>query len=578
MAAARLRDLRQDADQLGLLSRHFFERLFRNDFVDFEDQMKARLVAVLAVLAVVVGWSSQLLVFFRYELSPDAGTSWQEKNYIFILMMLLFGVVTLLDWEALFPDRRDFVNLTPLPVRLRTIFAAKLVSFLAFIGLFSAAMNSLSSVVFALFLAQWRSNSLLFLGWHVLAHLASAFAACFCVFFACVFVNFFLMALLPASLYRRASALVRFVLIGFCLFLLLAFLVEPGNMSGALRSLPRLKDHGSPLVGHVPSMWFVGLYEVLLGTAGPVFKGLARTAVGALGLSLGAFGLACGLSYLKHFRRTLEASKRRPQARRLREGAAGLVEAIYLRSPEARAVGGFFSRTVRSSPRHRAVIVNGLAAGAALATLAVVANRRNLQALSPSNAYFLSQSLLLVFVLLGALRAAADQPAALESNWIFRLTEAPRRDRYAAGLKNTVLVRWCLPLAALLFAGHWGLWRDAGAAALHALFCLALAALGTELFFFHYPKIPFACTRVPGKLRLQTRAVPYVVGILGLLAALSGFEKALLARPGSFRVFAAAAAALWAVLRTVNARFLRNHALVFDEEPEPAMIGFPEDA
>ena len=134
--AARLRDLREDADQLGLLSRHFFERLFRNDFVDFEDQMKARLVAVLAVLAVVVGWSSQLLVFFKYELSPDAGTSWQEKNYIFILMMLLFGVATLLDWEALFPDRRDFVNLTPLPVRLRTIFAAKLVSFLAFIGLF----------------------------------------------------------------------------------------------------------------------------------------------------------------------------------------------------------------------------------------------------------------------------------------------------------------------------------------------------------------------------------------------------------------------------------------------------------
>lgn len=578
MAAARLRELREDAGQLGLLTRHFFERLFRNDFVDFEDQMKARLIAVLAVLAAVMGWASQMLVFFKYELSPDAGTSWQEKNYVFVLMMLLFGTVTLLDWEVLFPDRRDFVNLTPLPVRMRTIFAAKLASFLAFIGLFSAAMNILSSVVFALFLAQWRSNSLSFLAWHVLAHLVSAFAACFCVFFACVFVNFFLMAFLPGPLYRRASALVRFVLIGASLFLLLSFLVEPGNLSGALRSLPRLKDHGSPLVGRLPSMWFVGLYEVLLGTTDPVFRGLARTAVWALGLSLGAFGLACGLSYLKHYRRTLESAKRRPQSGRLRESATGWVETIYLRSPEARAVGGFFSRTIRSSPRHRAVIVNGLAVGAALATLVVVANRRNLEALSPANAYFLAQSLLLVFVLLGALRAAADQPAALESNWVFRLTETPRRDRYAAGLKNTVLIRWCLPLAAVIFAGHWRLWRDARAAALHALFCLALAALGTEVFFFHFPKIPFACTRVPGKLQLQTRAVPYVAGILGLLAALAGFEKALLAHPGSFWIFAAAAAVLWAVLRALNARFLRSRPLVFDEEPEPAMIGFPEDA
>lgn len=539
--------------------------------------MKSRLIAVLAVLAVVMGWSSQLLVFFRYELSPDANTSWQEKNYVFILMMLLFGIVTLLEWEVLFPDRRDFVNLTPLPVRLRTIFAAKLASFLVFIGLFSVAMNSLSSVVFALFLAQWRSDSLAFLARHVLAHLASAFAACFCVFFACVFVNFFLMASLPASLYRRASALVRFALIGSLLFLLLSFLVEPGNLSGVIRSLPRLKDHGSPLVLRVPSMWFVGLYEVLLGSADPVFNSLARTAGLALGVSFGSFGLACALSYFKHYRRTLESAKRERRFRRLREGLAGIVEMSYLRGPEERAVSGFFSKTIRSSPRHRAVIVNGLAVGAALATLAIVANRRNLQALSPANAYFLAQSILLVFVLLAALRVAADMPAALESNWVFRLTETPRRNRYVAGLKNTIFVRWGLPLAALIFAGHLWLWRDARAAGLHAVYCLALSALGIEAFFFHYRKIPFAGTHVPGKLRLQTRAVPYLVGILGLLSALSGLEKALLAHPRSFWIFLPLAAALWTGARLHSAFFLKDKGLLYDEEPEPAMIGFPED-
>ena len=396
----RFRGLREEGAQIGILTKHFFQRLFRNDIVDFEDQMKARLIAVLSILAVIVGWSSYFLIFFKYEFSPDLNTSWQDKNYVFLFVMIIFGIVTLLEWEVLFPDRRDFVNLTPLPVRLRTIFAAKLASFIAFIGLFSVAMNSFSSVAFALFLAQWRSNSVLFLVRHVFAHLISAFAACFCVFFACVFVNFFLMALLPSSLYRRVSLLVRFALIGFFIFLLLTVLVEPGSLSGVVRSLANLKDHGSPPLFRVPSLWFVGLYEVLLGTTDPVFKALARTAGLAFGLSIGAFGLACALSYLKHFRTTLETAKRERRLRRLREGVANALQRTVLWNPEERAVGAFFSKTIRSSPKHRTVLVNCLALGAALVTLSIVANRRDLQALTSGNSFFLAQSLLLAFILL----------------------------------------------------------------------------------------------------------------------------------------------------------------------------------
>jgi hypothetical protein len=576
-ASAGLAGLREESAQFTILTRHFFERLFRNDIVDFEDQMKARLGAILAVLAAIMGWSSYMLIFFRYELSPDAGTSWQEKNYVFILMLLIFGIVTLLEWEMLFPDRRDFVNLTPLPVRLRTVFAAKLASFIAFIGLFSAAMNSLSSVAFALFLAQWRSNSLLFLARHVFAHLVSAFAACFCVFFACVFVNFLLMAVLPSSLYRRISILVRFVLIASFMFLLLSFLVEPGSLSGVVRSAARLKDHGSPLIFRIPSMWFVGLYEVLLGTTDPIYFALAGKAGLAFGLSLGAFGLACALSYLRHFRKTLESAKRELRFRRLREGAAGILQKAVLWNPEERAVGSFFSKTIRSSPKHRTVLVNALAFGAALVTLSIMANRRNLQALTPGNPFFLTQSLLIVFVVLAGLRIVVDVPAALESNWVFRVTESADRGRYISGLKKTVFFQWFLPLSILIFLSHLWLWKDGRAALLHAVFCLVLSGLGVEAFFYHHRKVPFASTHVPGKLRLQTRGIPYLVGLLALLAALSALEKALLAHPGSFWVFIPAAAVLWAILRILNARFLKGNPLIYEEEPEPAMIGFPED-
>ena len=575
--ASRSEGASEEIAQLGILTRHFFTRLFRNDLVDFEDQMKARLVAILAILAVIMGWSSQLLIFFKYELSPDVGISWQEKNYVFILMMIIFGIVTLLEFDMLFPDRRDFANLTPLPVRLRTVFAAKLASFIAFIGLFSVAMNSISSVVFSIFLSQWRSNSLLFGLRYVFAHLIGAFAACFCVFFACMFVNLFLMAILPSALQRRISVLVRFVLIAIFLFLLMSFLVDPGSLSGVLRSLPRLKDHGSPLIFRVPSIWFVGLYEFLLGTTDPDFIALARKAALMFVLSVGVFGLACALSYFKHYSKTLETEKKGSRFRFLREAIAGLAQKALLMTPEERAVGAFFSKTIRTSPKHRNVLVNGLAFGAALVMLSIMANRRNIQALAPVNPLFLAQSILIVLVLLAAIRVVVDIPAALESNWLFRVTEAAERRRYVSGLKTTILLQWLLPLSILLFLVHAPLWKNVATAGFHAGFCLALSALGLEALFFRYRKIPFASTYVPGKLQLQIRGVPYLLGIIALLAVLANLDKALLGHQGLFWAFFPAAATLWIILRIANARFLDSHPLIYEDEPEPAMIGFPEN-
>ncbi len=568
--------MREEIVQFGILTKHFFGRLFRNDIVDFEDEMKARLVAVLSVLAVIVGWSSQMLLF-NYNFAPDVNVSWQEKNYVFILMMIIFGIVTLLEWEMLFPDRQDFVNLTPLPVRLRTVFGAKLASFIVFIGLFSVAMNSISSVVFSLFLAQWRSNSLVFMVRHVFAHLLSSFAACFCVFFACVFINFFLMAVLPSAFYRRISLLVRLLLIAFFVFLLLSLLAAPESLGGVVRSLARLKDHGSPLVFRIPSLWFVGLYEVLLGTKDPVFSVLARTAGLVLALSIGAFGLACALSYFKHIRTTLETAKRPRRLPRLRESASGMIQKAILWSPEERAIADFFSKTIRSSPRHRVVLANYMAVGASLVMLLIVANRQNLRALAPDNSFFLAQSLMLDIILLVGIRVVASLPAALESNWVFRATESARKDRYISGLKKAILFKWLLPLSILIFLSHLWLWADWRSAFNHAVFGLVISGLGIEALFFRFRKIPFASSHVPGKLKLQTRGVPYLFGFIAVLAVLSFIERGLLKSPSYFWVFFIVSAAAWLLLRMDGARFLKANPLIYEEEPEPAMIGFPDN-
>ena len=511
------RKVKAELKQLRILTKHFFARLFRNEIVDFEDQMKGRLIALLSVLTIIVGWSSELLLF-KFNMVPDVNISWQEKDYVFILMMIIFGIVTLLEWEVLFPDRQDFLNLTPLPIRLRTVFGAKLASFIGFIGLFSVAMNSMSSVLFAIYLGPWRSDSPMILFRYVLAHLASAFAACYFVFFACVFLQFVLMAVFPFTAYRRISLWVRFLLITVFIFFLLAFIAEPAILGGSLRSLARLKDSGAPFLFRFPPLWFVGLYEVLLGTNDIVFVALAKTAGLVLCLSLLAFLLAAALSYYRHVRKTGEGQKASPKLFWLRSSLAELFQGPVLRHPEERAVAGFFSKTIRSSPKHRVTVTNYAAVAAGFMMLLVAANRRNLGALTLQNKSLLALQLILLSFLLIGIRAAVNIPAAPEARWIFKATEGAFRTRYVSGLKKAVFFSWFAPLSVLVFLAHLLIWRNGQWAFGHAIFGLTVAGLGVEAAFCRFRKIPFACTYVPGQSRLQSRVVLYLLGFIAFLA------------------------------------------------------------
>jgi hypothetical protein len=551
--------------------------MFRNDFVDFEDQMKERLIAVLSILAVVLFWSSELALF-KYHFVPDVNLSWQEKSYIFTLMMIIFGLVALIEWDVLFPDRQDFLNLTPLPVRLRTVFLAKLGSFLLFVGLFSMAMNSGSSVLFAIYLAPWRSDrNLLFAGWYVVSHLVSAFAACFFVFFGCVFLHFVLMAVLPGRLYRRVSLLFRIVLVGGFIFLLLAFLIEPAILDSAFLSLAKFKEAGDPLLLRFPPFWFVGLYERLLGSADPVFAAQARAAVVALLLSLAGFVAASGLSYYRHVRKTLESEKGRGALPGLREAWSGLLGRTVLRSHEERAVYGFFSETIRTGPKQRVTLAYYVAVAAGVLALYIVSARGALRDLSPGNAALLAQPLFLAFVIVAGFRSLVNIPAWPAANWIFEVTETGRTRFYSSGLKKAVFVRWLLPFSVLVFGFHLLIWKFTPALE-HAVFVLAVAGLGLEAFFYHFRKVPFACSTVPGRTKFHTRIIPIVAGFFAFFSLMSTIERALLRAPGKFPFFLAAAAGIWLAFRLANLRFYKGSSLVFEEEPEPALVTFPEGA
>ncbi len=565
---------RNELRQFSLLTRHFFGRLFRNDMVDFEDQMKEKLIVALSLLAVFFSWASWLLLF-KYHFVADINRSWQEKNYIFTLMMLVFAIITLFEWDVLYPDRRDFLNLTPLPVRLRTVFAAKLASFVLFIGLFSAAMMSASSVLFSMYLTDWRANSLILAVRYVFSHLAAGFAAAFAVFFSVVFLQFLMMAVLPGALYRKSAMAARFVLTVGLIFVLLSFAVAPASLGRSFHDLGSLKDAGDPFMFRFPPLWFVGLYEVLLGTRDAVFEAEARTAGLAMVLALAAFIGSGVLSYRRHVRKTLEVRKTRPPFLGLRRSWGKVLAATLLRTPEERAVYGFFSDTLRASPQHRMTLVYYLASGSAVILVLVAAYREAFRTLSPASGFLLVLPLLLAFTVVAGVRVLVDRPAALEANWVFRLSETPRTARYASGVKKALVLRFLVPLFLGVLAVHAALW-DFATALNHASFGLTVSVLGVQAAFYHYRKIPFACSWVPGKLKLHFTVLPCLFGLLLSMTALAAIERSVLAEPSRALIFYAFAAGAGLALRLGNARFYRGTPpLFYDEVPEAAMIELP---
>ena len=558
--------------RFALLTRHFFGRLFNNELIRFEDQAKEVTIGALALLAILVAWSSEMILF-KYLLIDDLNTSWEEKYYILTLVMVLFGLVAVVEWEVLFPDRQDWLNLGPLPVRTATIIAAKLASFVLFTGLFGAGMSVGAAGVFALYLAKWRSGSVLFLVWHVLAHLLTATAACLFVLLAVVALRFLLVAFLPRSLYAPAARLIQFALMTGLVFLLVAFVFQPGVIDSSLKSLPYLKDSGSPLLFRLPGMWFAGLYERLLGNPDPVFARLSERALAALAILLVVLAAASALSYARHLRRTLESRKGRGPGF-VSRATWRLLHALLLRDPAERAVYHFFGRTLSRSPRHRIRLTTIMAAASGATLIFVMAERRSFADLSPRNAGLLALPLVFSAAFLIGLRSLADLPAWPDANWAFRVAEPDRTSGLSTGFRKAVLLKGLLPFSVFIAVIHAGLWnvRDG---ALHGLFLLTVSAALFDALFFSFRKIPFACLSVPGALKIQNGVFYLVFFVLGL-TFVSNVERSLFMSPGRFPwFFGGAAAVIFAGRVLQKVRILRGLRIVYEEEPASTLVTLP---
>jgi len=175
---------KENDKQFYVLLRHFVLRMFNNDMLKYENQGRERVIVGLTILTMAGGYiTHKLLVQYLFPALSGVSidTIWVKKTVFLTLTMALTGIITVFSWENIFPDRKDYMNLLVLPVKMRTLFAAKFFSLLIFVGLLSIAFNICSLFIFTFYLAEFAKVNLFYFGF---SHLFTNFLANLFVFLA----------------------------------------------------------------------------------------------------------------------------------------------------------------------------------------------------------------------------------------------------------------------------------------------------------------------------------------------------------------------------------------------------------
>src|SRR5437588_5417842 len=272
-------------DLFVVLLRHFFGRFFDNELVSGEGDTTAsfsKIIGAVAAPGLVCFWLMPKYTVLAYEPAAVAeAASLPDKLLFLTFSMAIMGFVTVLEWDALFPDRRDFTILIPLPLRLESIFTAKIVSLLAFVVVFFAASNAISIFLYP-FIAMRGTSTFLSLLNLMFVHAGVTLAATSFVFFFFVALQGLLLNVLSFRAFKRVSTFIQLTAV-FALLMMLLLSFDPGSIlhSGKHRDL----------LCYFPPMWFLGLYESLLHQPEPL-PGSAAIAVRALWLTIGVSALA----------------------------------------------------------------------------------------------------------------------------------------------------------------------------------------------------------------------------------------------------------------------------------------------
>ena len=556
-------------DCLGLLIRHFFGRFFDNELVSQHGDMRTNVVQAFGLVATPGLMVPFYMIPQRARFDHPFAWHWVLlSDYYFFIMfsMVVMGFVMVFEWDALFPDRKDYLILTPLPLGGGSIFAGKMLALVIFLGLFAVDANFFCTLLAPLVTGGEGTRAPVV--WRLIGiHAVSVLGAGTFVALSIASVQGVLINLLTGRGFRRVSPWVQMALMsGLIVVLFLTPL--------ACASIRPLVESHSPLLRWFPPFWFLGLYlDMLPGQpAGPAFHELAGLARQGLAISAAAFTVTYLAGYRRHARRVMQSVEGAeggsgPPAHRLRRRGEPLAAA-----PSAGARHLSLHQQHDPAQRQAAPLSGDLRRNRGGARAAGrVADRRAPGApiVSFYAAGLLSVPLTLSFFAVSGLRAAFNFPAELRANWVFQICESEDSMPHMRAARKWIVLMGMAPLFGLLaplevyFRG----WR---LGFIHLSFALALSLVLLNLLLIWFRKIPFTCSYFPGKTSMAVMFFLYLAGFTAYSWSMADLEAKLLNEPAQLLLFyAVIAASLYGLARLEKRELGVDDSLIYEDEPDP---------
>jgi hypothetical protein len=552
------RDWRSTLFQFRVLYRVFLLRIIDLEILSTDgdpEKLMGQLGSILITISFLVSFPA-LLIGGGQRLTTrpfPISAEWMLEHFFIETTIMVAGLIAILSWDASFPDKRDVLILSPLPVRSSLLFFAKISALLAGPALAVIALNLFAGFAWPLVFAIGKGG--LFAVFRaVLAYWATIFLGGAFLVFVTLAVQGLAENLLPRQIFLRISVSLQAVTL--CL-LLSVYFTEP--------SLSNPQALGDPqnqrLLSWLPSYWFLGLFHQLNGSMHPVLEPLARQAWWGLFLALIGAGAALLLSYFRILPKIVEQPEILPGARFARSSHPG----GSIRS----AVALFSMRTLFRSRQHRMILSFYLGLGVAI----VIGFSRSMLSrgihlrMTDANIeiVLLFASILAMVMAVLALRVVVSIPILLRANWIFRVTQIRPPLHYLDAIRLSWSLLAAAPVLALLVCVSLPIfpwWKILA----HLVMMMLLAATLIELCLSTFRKIPFTCSYLPGKGKLHFVFWMGLFFIALWLKKLAVFEDRLLYDRQGFLLAVLSMSLVVMGLRWWSRRDGRLEELVFEEE------------
>ena len=545
------------------LLRHFLVRFFDSDLITTPGQMAGPLIGVFSLL---LPWFNMFIGMLREKYAHFGGLASPgpfrhvvraDELWLVTLMMSAIGLATAVQWESVFPSLRDYRSLGTLPLRTWQIFAAKLAALLIVTTAAIVTLNFLPAMGFpAVSATRWQFGH--GMGVRVLAHIAACVGGCYFFFFGLVALQGAFLNLLRPRAFGQVAGYLQGLLVAVMLVLIvLSFSIDARITDTLLQP---------QWARWLPPVWFLGLYQDMLGDPDPVMRMLAHRAWMA-----GAIAIAMALStylisYQRHRQLLVEGLTGASRDRRW----TGALLRLLVPDPRQQGITVFMVKTLARSSHHRMILMGYCGFGFAILMSGIVGVR---SAVAPDRVaaatFIYAHVVFLAFLLIG-LRHLFGIPTSLRANWMFQLTEREGRgdwlravDRFV--LMNGVAVMLLAPFPLELKLVGW-----------HAVVEVALfggfALLCYEWAFSSWEKLPFTCSHLPGKTPMWIRFLQFL-GLLGALPVVNYILLSGVYYPTVFLVVMTVQLAVWKRIHASREDGWGEQRLQYEETPDQAIHG-----